>query len=144
MDVMKNFFWVMVSCLLLLPLSCGGGSSSGGTSQTSGSPAISTFSIFPNQASLNQGGGTINVTMSFYFIAFNLDLSTVTVFLIDPNGKRTNFDPVASGKNGVYEDQIRLNYPQPTSIRGTWTVGVFVTDGSGRNSNQQTTTFTVS
>lgn len=142
---MKNFFGVMVSCLLLLPLSCGGGgSSSGGDGQPSGSPVISAFSISPKQASLDQGGGTISVAMAFYFIDFNANLSTVTVFLIDPNGKRTNFDPIPSGKNGTFEDQIRLNYPQPTSARGNWTVGVFVTDGSGRNSNQQTTTFTVS
>jgi hypothetical protein len=144
-DVMKNFFLVMFTCLLLLPLSCGSGdSSSSGGSQTNSNAIISVLSISPTQASLDQGGGTITVTMTFYFTDNQGDLSTITVFYTDPNGKTITHDPISSGVSGVTSGQIWLYYPQPTSAKGNWTVGVYATDASGRNSNQLTTTLTVS
>ena len=82
--------------------------------------------------------------MTFYFTDYHGDLSTVTVFYTDPNGKTTTHDPISSGVSGITDGQIWLNYPQPTSARGNWTVGVYVTDASSWNSNHLTTTFTVS
>jgi hypothetical protein len=145
---MRKFFSFLALVFLLLTLSCsgggGGGSSSGGGSGVNSTPAISNLSYYPNQTTLNQGGGAVSVTYTFNYIDNGGDLSTLTLFYYDSSGNLVLNNPVTiQGVSGKTSGTIQGTVIFPTTARFTWTGGGYVTDAGGRQSNRLTATFTV-
>jgi len=134
--------------LLLILFSCGGGggSSSGGGSGTDPStPSISNLSFYPTSATVNQGGGSVQVSASFRFIDNGGDLSNFTVFYYDQNGNPVLNGPFPlSNVSGKTVGTIYAYVNIDTTKAMVWSGGVYVTDASGRQSNRLTGNFTVS
>jgi hypothetical protein len=145
---MKKYYYFIVLTILLLTLSCSGGGGGGGSSSGSGStdstPMISNLTVYPSSAPLNDGGGSITLTLTYNFIDMGGDLSTSTFVLYYPDGTTKTFTPRSlASLNGITSGQITEPVNTTTQTRGTATFGIYVTDSGGRQSNQLKGTFTV-
>jgi hypothetical protein len=144
---MKKFLFFIASGLMLSIFSCGGGGDSGGSSNSGGSgtnsiPVISNLSVPLTQMTLNQGGGAVSGTIAFDFVDGGGDLATWTVYGYIQTGN-SGTSPI-QGVSGVTSGHITIPVVYKTTMKGTFTYGVYVTDAGGRQSNWLTATYTVS
>jgi hypothetical protein len=143
---MRKSLLFLVCGWAILNFSCGGGdsggSSSSGGSGTSSAPVIANLSVSQSQLSLNQGGGAVSGTMAFDFTDSGGDLATWTVYGYIQTGN-SGTGPV-QGFSGVTTGRISIPVVYKTTMKGTFTYGVYVTDTGGRQSNWLTASYIVS
>jgi hypothetical protein len=143
---MRKILLIIVCGWAILNFSCGGGdsggSSSSGGSGTASIPVIANLSVSQNQITLNQGGGAVSGTIAFDFTDSGGDLATWTVYGYIQAGN-SGTSPV-QGLSGVTSGHITIPVIYKTTMKGTFTYGVYVTDTSGRQSNWLTANYTVS
>ncbi|HMK66662.1 MAG TPA: hypothetical protein VK564_12770 [Thermodesulfobacteriota bacterium] len=143
---MRRVFIFIVCGWAILNFSCGGGgnggSSSGGGSGTASTPVIANLSVSQSQMTLNQGGGAVSGTVAFDFTDSGGDLATWTVYGYIQTGN-SGTSPI-QGLSGGTSGHITVPVVYKTTMKGTFSYGVYVTDTSGRQSNWLTASYIVS
>jgi hypothetical protein len=155
---MKRIILAVVAATLLA--GCGGGGG-GGTSDTSAglvttttttlppvnsTPVISDLRFSPTSATLNQGGGMITVSSSYYVTDAGADLAggTVTLTAYDTNNNMLDtLTTPLTNVTGYTATGMSGNTSVVTSIAVTSNFTLYLTDGKGNRSNTLTGTFTV-
>lgn len=138
-----NFTKILyVAFLFQLLGACSGG---GGSSSANGNaPTISSFSIYPLEVYVGEGGGQTDVSGSFNFTDPDGDLSTLTLKIFDTSDQliSTDVTPI-SGVSGITTGIIQGTATVITTTAGEFTIQVYVTDEQGNNSNTLETVFTI-
>ena len=141
---MRKMKLLVLPLLLALIAGCGGGG--GGSSQPQHAPTISNLQYTPQSATLNQDGGLINVTGTLDFNDIDGNLSTLTINIYDSNG--TPLAPPTTsqiqGASGVTSGTIGIVVAVNTTVAGSYSFGIHVTDSIGLQSNVIMRTFIVS
>lgn len=144
---------ILVSSIFLASslAACGGGGGSGGTGGDSGggvgggtAPTISALSFSPNVAYVDTGGGELIVIGTLNYADPDGDIESLTILVRDETGQITDdittpIEGVAGSISGTIEGELVAD----TSIAGTYTVQVHVTDSENHTSNQLEDTFRI-
>lgn len=127
-------------------VACGGGSSggSGGSSAAATAPTISSLSFFPNAAYIDTGGGELTVVGTINYADPDGDIQSLTIVVRDESGQITdNLTSPIEGISGSTSGTIEGELIADTSVAGTYTVQVYVTDSRGLRSNQLEDSFRI-
>lgn len=141
----------LVSALFLASslAACGGGGGSGGDGGGPGggggtAPTISALTFSPNAAYVDTGGGEMTVVGTFDYADPDGDIDSLTIVVRDESGQITdNITTPIEGVAGSTSGTIQGELIADTSIAGTFTVQVYVTDSRDRPSNQLEDTFRI-
>jgi N-acetylneuraminic acid mutarotase len=127
---------------------CGGGGGSGGgpNGQNGGgtAPTISSLSFAPDAAYVGTGGGELMVVGTLDYADPDGDIESLTIRVRDESGLlvddiTTPIEGVAGSTSGTIEGELIAD----TSIAGSYTVQVHVTDSENHLSNQLEDTFRI-
>ena len=139
--------FVVILLVTVLLAACGGGGGGGGgvVAVTTNAPVISNLQYSPPGAYLNSGGGTSPLSATFDFSDPNSNASTLTILVFDTNGVMidSSTDPVA-GISGLPFGTIQISGAVDTTVLGSFTFQVYLTDATGLKSNVLSGTFKVS
>jgi hypothetical protein len=143
---MRRFLIFILCGWAILNFSCGGGdgggSSSSGGSGTASIPVIANLNVSQSQMALNQGGGAVGGSIAIDFTDSGGDLATWTVYGYIQTGNSAT-SPI-QGVSGMTTGHITIPVIYKTTMKGTFSYGVYVTDTGGRQSNWLKATYTVS
>ncbi len=136
--------WVYLLVFMLLASCGGGGGGNGGGGPGNTAPTISDLDFNPSGAHLNSGGGQVTVNGNFAFTDRDGNLSTVTLRVTDDSGQTviTQTTDIV-GAAGITSGRLDGSVVVPTTTLGDFTFEVFVTDGSGAQSNSLTGVFRI-
>jgi hypothetical protein len=142
---MRNKHNVSITALLALMVSflgCGGGSSS---PPSQNPPAISNLSYAPNQATQGSGGGTVMVSATLDAVDLDGNMSTVTFTSYDSLGNviHTSADQIPFFSDRSISGSIATAASMDTTVKGTYTFKIYITDSTGLRSNVVTGTLSV-
>lgn len=126
---------------------CGGGGGGGGGDSGVGggtAPTISALSFSPNAAHVDTGSGELTVIGTLDFADPDGDIESLTIVVRDDSGQITDdFTTLIQGIAGSTSGSIQGDLIADTSIAGTYTVQVHVTDSRDHRSNQLEDTFRI-
>ncbi len=132
---------IILTGLFSIMSSCGGGG--GGGDGSAHAPVISNLFVSPQNATLNQDGGEVAVTMSHYFSDAGGDISTFTISVYD---SATLLDSATQASSAAGYTSGNLTYTGiniPTTIAMTYKFEIYLTDATGAQSNKLEVTFVV-
>ena len=127
---------------------CGGGGGSGGNGGATGgdgtAPTISALSFGPKTAYVGTEGGEMLVVGTLDYADPDGDIVSLTIVVKDESGQVTDdittpIEGVAGSTTGTIQGELLAD----TSIAGTYTVQVYVTDSRDHSSNQLEDTFRI-
>jgi hypothetical protein len=123
----------LVALALALLAACGGG---GGSQTDKVPPVISNFVYSQTAVYQNSGGGQVDVNGTFTVTGANGGFGSVTVEVIDSTDATSSSTttPVANGA-GITRGTIQGSLSVGTSVPGTYTIKVRLTDLAGLTSN---------
>ncbi len=121
--------------------SCGGGGGGGGS--PAHAPVISSLSVSPQSATVNQGGGEVAVTMSHDFTDAGGDISTFTISVYDSAALLDSVTKPSSAAGYISGNLTYTNIYVPTTIAMTYKFEIYLTDATGAQSNKLEGTFAV-
>lgn len=125
---------------------CGGGGGGGSsTPATQHPPVISNFIISPSNASLNQGGGAVSMTLYFNVFDSGGDIATATlnVYNVSTGLQTYNGSTALNIPPGTTSTTTSIITAASTTVARTARLEIYVTDAGGSPSNKLTGTFTV-
>ena len=121
---------------------CGGSGGGGGASTPGSAPVISDLYYYPSSASYMEGGGALEVALAVKFYDPDRDVTTLHLTDSDGGNMQSNISdwPEVKGKESSI---VYFAAPADTSLKGSFTFTVFMTDSKGNNSNKLAGSFTV-
>ena len=127
---------------------CGGGGGgaggSGGGGQVGTAPTISDLNFSPDAAYVDTNGGQVNVVGTLDFVDPDGDIESLTIVVLDSTGQVIDdITALIEGIGGSTSGTIQGELVADTSIVGTYTVRVHVTDARNYQSNRLEDTFRV-
>lgn len=140
----KEVFLRKLACVIsvILCVGCGGGG--GGGENPGNAPTITNLNYSPSSAQLNEGGGTVLVTGTIDFTDQDGDVSSLTISTYNAAGQpiATTTSPVP-GAIGKTSGAVAVSVSVPTTVAGSYTFQVFLTDATNHNSNHLSGTFSI-
>ncbi|MBT8108015.1 MAG: hypothetical protein KJP17_07245 [Gammaproteobacteria bacterium] len=120
---------------------CGGGGGSdggsGGGGQVGTAPTISNLSFSPEAAYVDTDGGQVNVIGTVDFADPDGDIESLTIVVLDSTGQVIDdITALIEGIGGSASGTIQGELVADTSVAGTYTVRVHVTDSRNHQSNR--------
>ena len=138
---MRQLIFITAVAFALASFGCGGGD---GSSQPQHAPRISNLQYSPNTAIQGQGGGSITATGTIDFNDIDGNILTLTITYYDSLGHQiaTNTSPI-TGASGITAGTIGIAAIVDTTVKGNYTVEIYISDSTGLQSNVLTGTFSV-